>query len=93
VLCRVYQKSGPGPRNGEQYGAPVEEDDDDRDGLEREELNHLPIEYEDGFSTEVLENPHGNEIMPQGESIMEVKPLVKSANPEGKVRRKVHVVC
>ncbi|KAI5069126.1 hypothetical protein GOP47_0015427 [Adiantum capillus-veneris] len=27
VLCRVYQKSGPGPKNGEQYGAPVEDED------------------------------------------------------------------
>lgn len=33
MLCRVFQKSGSGPKNGEQYGAPfVEEewvDDDD----------------------------------------------------------------
>lgn len=27
VLCRIYQKSGAGPKNGEQYGAPVEEED------------------------------------------------------------------
>ncbi|KAI5056715.1 hypothetical protein GOP47_0028533 [Adiantum capillus-veneris] len=26
VLCRIYQKSGAGPKNGEQYGAPVEEE-------------------------------------------------------------------
>jgi hypothetical protein len=93
VLCRVYQKSGPGPRNGEQYGAPVEEDDDDRDVLEREELNHPLIEYDDGLLTKVFENPHGSEITPQGESIMEVKPLVKSPNPDGKVMKNVHVVC
>lgn len=30
VLCRIFQKSGSGPKNGEQYGAPfVEEDWDD----------------------------------------------------------------
>ncbi|KAH7430233.1 hypothetical protein KP509_09G089400 [Ceratopteris richardii] len=27
VLCRIYQKSGAGPKNGEQYGAPVEEEE------------------------------------------------------------------
>ncbi|KAK4435864.1 NAC domain-containing protein 53 [Sesamum alatum] len=35
VLCRVFQKSGSGPKNGEQYGAPfVEEDWDEDDELE-----------------------------------------------------------
>lgn len=30
VLCRIFQKSGTGPKNGEQYGAPfVEEEWDD----------------------------------------------------------------
>lgn len=37
VLCRLFEKSGPGPKNGEQYGAPfVEEeweDDDAGEGL------------------------------------------------------------
>ncbi|KAH9303018.1 hypothetical protein KI387_014601, partial [Taxus chinensis] len=27
ALCRVFQKSGPGPKNGEQYGAPFREED------------------------------------------------------------------
>lgn len=27
VLCKVFQKSGPGPRIGEQYGAPFNEED------------------------------------------------------------------
>lgn len=27
VLCRIYQKSGAGPKNGEQYGAPVEDEE------------------------------------------------------------------
>eukprot|EP01018_Ginkgo_biloba_P028936 Gb_22607 [translate_table: standard] len=26
ALCRVFKKSGPGPKNGEQYGAPIEND-------------------------------------------------------------------
>ncbi|XP_057852934.2 uncharacterized protein LOC131063168 isoform X2 [Cryptomeria japonica] len=27
VICRVFQKSGPGPKNGEHYGAPFREED------------------------------------------------------------------
>lgn len=32
VLCRIFQKSGTGPKNGEQYGAPfIEEEWDEED--------------------------------------------------------------
>lgn len=32
VLCRIFQKSGTGPKNGEQYGAPfLEEEWDEED--------------------------------------------------------------
>lgn len=32
MLCRIFQKSGPGPKNGEQYGAPfIEEEWEDDD--------------------------------------------------------------
>ncbi|XP_022939655.1 NAC domain-containing protein 78-like isoform X1 [Cucurbita moschata] len=31
VLCRVFQKSGPGPKNGEQYGAPFVEEEWEED--------------------------------------------------------------
>lgn len=34
VLCRVFQKSGSGPKNGEQYGAPFVEEEWDDDELE-----------------------------------------------------------
>ncbi|MQL76520.1 hypothetical protein Taro_008924 [Colocasia esculenta] len=27
VVCRIFKKSGPGPKNGEQYGAPFKDDD------------------------------------------------------------------
>lgn len=27
VLCRIFQKSGTGPKNGEQYGAPFVEEE------------------------------------------------------------------
>ncbi|KAF7820196.1 NAC domain-containing protein 78-like [Senna tora] len=41
VLCRVFQKSGTGPKNGEQYGAPfVEEEWEDED----DEVAPLPGE-------------------------------------------------
>lgn len=31
VLCRVFQKSGTGPKNGEQYGAPFVEEEWEED--------------------------------------------------------------
>ncbi|XP_073297582.1 NAC domain-containing protein 53-like isoform X1 [Primulina huaijiensis] len=34
VLCRVFQKSGSGPKNGEQYGAPFLEEEWENDELE-----------------------------------------------------------
>ncbi|KZV22577.1 NAC domain-containing protein 78-like [Dorcoceras hygrometricum] len=34
VLCRVFQKSGSGPKNGEQYGAPFMEEEWENDELE-----------------------------------------------------------
>ncbi|KAL8051662.1 hypothetical protein ABFX02_06G162700 [Erythranthe guttata] len=34
VLCRIFQKSGSGPKNGEQYGAPFVEEEWDNDELE-----------------------------------------------------------
>lgn len=34
VLCRVFQKSGSGPKNGEQYGAPFVEEEWEGDELE-----------------------------------------------------------
>nr|AOC59211.1 NAC transcription factor 30 [Haloxylon ammodendron] len=33
VLCRVFQKSGSGPKNGEQYGAPLVEEEWEDDNL------------------------------------------------------------
>ncbi|CAI9293006.1 unnamed protein product [Lactuca saligna] len=31
VICRVFEKTGLGPKNGAQYGAPFDDDDDDDD--------------------------------------------------------------
>lgn len=33
VLCRIFQKSGSGPKNGEQYGAPFVEEEWENDAL------------------------------------------------------------
>ncbi|CAL9229130.1 unnamed protein product [Arabidopsis halleri] len=33
VLCRIFQKSGTGPKNGEQYGAPFLEEEWEEDGM------------------------------------------------------------
>lgn len=42
ALYKVYKKSGPGPKNGEQYGAPFREEEWDEEDLEVQ----LPIEQE-----------------------------------------------
>lgn len=34
VLCKIFQKSGAGPKSGEQYGAPFKEEDWDDDDIE-----------------------------------------------------------
>ncbi|KAG9158625.1 hypothetical protein Leryth_019226 [Lithospermum erythrorhizon] len=34
VLCRIFQKSGPGPKNGEQYGAPLIEEEWEKEEFE-----------------------------------------------------------
>ncbi|KAH9317409.1 hypothetical protein KI387_019178, partial [Taxus chinensis] len=54
VLCRVFQKSGPGPKNGEQYGAPFREEDWNEDTTEAGipyslEMSH--IAHDPGNST------------------------------------------
>lgn len=33
VLCRIFQKSGSGPKNGEQYGAPYLEEEWENDEM------------------------------------------------------------
>ncbi|KAK6125572.1 hypothetical protein DH2020_040682 [Rehmannia glutinosa] len=43
VLCKVFKKNGPGPKNGAQYGAPFNEadwdDDDDVDGAQNHAIS------------------------------------------------------
>lgn len=48
VLCVIFQKDGPGPRNGAQYGAPFREEDWEEDGLE--EVDSLEVDLSSGLS-------------------------------------------
>lgn len=59
MLCRVFQKSGTGPKNGEQYGAPfIEEeweDDDVAAFLPCEEAAVNDVVVGDGECVEAIE--------------------------------------
>lgn len=47
VLCRIFRKSGTGPKNGEQYGAPfVEEEWEDN---EAENVINVDVSFEDPY--------------------------------------------
>ncbi|KAK8965462.1 NAC domain-containing protein 78 [Platanthera guangdongensis] len=71
VLCRIFQKSGPGPQNGAQYGAPFEEEEWERD--EEEEADIVPgndaligcedfVHLSDFSENQDAGNQHSNEI-------------------------------
>ncbi|CAM0911588.1 unnamed protein product [Alopecurus aequalis] len=44
VVCRIFQKAGPGPQNGAQYGAPFVEEEWEAD--EDDDVGLLPVERE-----------------------------------------------
>ena len=50
VLCRIFRKSGSGPKNGEQYGAPFVDEEWDVDepilATKQESAMHFPVDYE-----------------------------------------------
>ena len=48
VLCVIFQKDGPGPRNGAQYGAPFNEEDWKEDGVE--EMGSFEVDLSSGLS-------------------------------------------
>ena len=65
VLCRVFQKSGSGPKNGEQYGAPFVEEEwlgDDSDLIPKaeaaEEVDFGDDAYLDGDDLEQVCTRH-----------------------------------
>ena len=53
MLCRIFQKSGVGPKNGEQYGAPFAEEEWEKDEAEAtvpgEVLFEEPFTGEDSY--------------------------------------------
>uniref|UniRef100_A0A7N0UET1 NAC domain-containing protein n=1 Tax=Kalanchoe fedtschenkoi TaxID=63787 RepID=A0A7N0UET1_KALFE len=52
VLCRIFQKSGSGPKNGEQYGAPFEEeewDDDEVATVPGEQLTNEVVVFDNPY--------------------------------------------
>lgn len=59
VLCIVFQKDGPGPRNGAQYGAPFREEDWENDE---------DVDCVDVISSAALPRPTPNQISPVAES-------------------------
>ena len=56
MLCIVFQKDGPGPRNGAQYGAPFREEEWDDDD---EDVNFVEV-----VSSAVLSTPVPNQVVP-----------------------------
>lgn len=53
VLCRIFRKSGSGPKNGEQYGAPFVEEEWEDDELvmvpKQESAEDLPVDDDDAY--------------------------------------------
>ncbi|KAM1344678.1 hypothetical protein FF1_034139 [Malus domestica] len=86
VLCTIFQKEGPGPRNGAQYGAPLMEEDWSDDEAENcsEAVPHanmpvpnlvLPSDYNSSITTSTYTHD-GIRIGPSSEScISDVVPL------------------
>ncbi|CAN6476785.1 unnamed protein product [Victoria cruziana] len=46
VICRIFQKSGPGPKNGEQYGAPFIEEEWEDDEVFDSEMPFALMKHE-----------------------------------------------
>ncbi|XP_073139726.1 NAC domain-containing protein 53-like [Henckelia pumila] len=62
VLCRVFQKSGSGPKNGEQYGAPFLEEEWENDDLESVPKVEA-LEEEDFGDDAYLDGDHLEQIL------------------------------
>lgn len=64
ALYKVYKKSGPGPKNGEQYGAPFKEEDwadeDDQD-VSNHSVQENPPEQLNGTISVNNSKPNGQE--------------------------------
>ncbi|ONM03915.1 NAC domain containing protein 71 [Zea mays] len=54
VVCRIFQKAGPGPQNGAQYGAPFVEEEWEEDDAD---VGLLPVEGDAAVDPEVPPGP------------------------------------
>ncbi|KAF7840105.1 NAC domain-containing protein 82-like isoform X1 [Senna tora] len=61
VLCKVFQKEGPGPRNGAQYGKPFNEEDWDNDE-EVECVDSIPLVDMSASSLPILPITHHSSV-------------------------------
>ncbi|KAJ0096636.1 hypothetical protein Patl1_27911 [Pistacia atlantica] len=73
VLCIVFQKEGPGPRNGAQYGAPFKEEEWDDD--EDEDVECMEV-----VSSAVHSIPVHNQISPLAASLPCVSDVIPPVN-------------
>eukprot|EP01018_Ginkgo_biloba_P012370 Gb_05670 [translate_table: standard] len=82
VLCRVFQKSGPGPKNGEQYGAPFREEDweENTSGEAGEissvEMLHIPLALTTMNELPVTDNNKEAKACPEQAAIRDNKPPI-----------------
>ncbi|XP_020548879.1 NAC domain-containing protein 78 isoform X2 [Sesamum indicum] len=89
VLCRVFQKSGSGPKNGEQYGAPFVEEEWDDDELElvpkeeaAEEVDFVDDAYLDGDDLEQFQPADGSYGEETAESVNDTQQLLVNAGEQ-----------
>lgn len=54
MVCRIFQKAGPGPQNGAQYGAPFVEEEWEEDDAD---VGLLPVEGDAAVDPEVPRAP------------------------------------
>ncbi|KAL9992382.1 putative transcription factor NAM family [Helianthus debilis subsp. tardiflorus] len=77
VLCRIFRKSGSGPKNGEQYGAPFVEEEWEDDELvmvpKQESAEELLVDDDDAYlDAEDLEQILGSD-MPEEQHPLQLK--------------------
>ncbi|KAI3495559.1 hypothetical protein L1887_37902 [Cichorium endivia] len=84
VLCRVFEKSGLGPKNGAQYGAPYEEKDWDDDDDENDDDDDEKSTVTSSMMVSVLVNPD-NVSSSSMKSITSSEPGPSTVTPSVKV--------
>lgn len=81
VLCRVFQKSGPGPKNGEKYGAPFVEEEWEEDELEIVPKEEAAEEVE--FGDDIFLDGHDLEQILGTDTPVDGAPLPLNCYSEG----------